>query len=239
MRYIYGPLKSRRLGNSLGVNLTPFKTCSFDCIYCQLGPTTNKTLLRKNFLPLKEIVREIEIWLEVNKNERTTLDYITLSGSGEPTLNSRISELIENIKQITDIPVAVITNASLLMQKKVRTQLLSADLIVPSLDAVTQSAFKKIDKPLKEIKLKEIIEGLKALRREFKGKIWLEVMVVKGINDNLTHIKKLKKVVEEINPDKIQINSPVRATSKKDVFSAQKKKLLKIKEILGRKAEVV
>ena len=141
MKYIYGPVKSRRLGSSLGITLTPYKICSFNCVYCQLGKTTEKTIERKEYIPVQEVINELNIWLQNNNLEAKNLNYITLSGSGEPTLNIKIDQLIAQIKKITAIPVAVITNASLLNIDLVRRELLSADVIVPSLDTTTQEIF--------------------------------------------------------------------------------------------------
>ena len=239
MKYIYGPLKSRRIGFSLGLSLTPYKICSFDCVYCQLGKTTVKTKARKDYVKSVEIIEELKSWLTHNPEEAKALNYITLSGSGEPTLNTNLEQLIQGIKKLTAVPVAVITNASLLADSEVRGELLKADLIVPSLDAVNPKAFQAIDRPHAEIDLQKIIEGLVNLRKEFRGKIWLEVMLVKGINDDLRHIKKLNDAIEAINPDKIQLNSPVRTTAEANIFAVDKAKLRKIKEILGDKAEII
>lgn len=239
MRYIYGPVKSRRLGFSLGLSLTPHKVCSFDCVYCQLGKTTEKTVQQKEYIKIEEIIDELKLWLTNNANELKTLNYITLSGSGEPTLNIKIGELIAEIKKISAIPVAVITNASLIADAAVRQALLIADLIVPSLDAVKPQTFENINRPVAGINVENIINSLINLRREFRGKIWLEVMLVKGINDDLRQIKKLKGVIDNINPDKIQLNSPVRTTAEPNVLPVEKNKLEKIKEILGDKAEII
>lgn len=239
MKYVFGPLKSRRLGNSLGINLTPHKICSFDCVYCQLGKTTLKTRERKEYVSLKDILGELKAWLENNSRELTKINYVTLSGSGEPTLNDKIGQLILEIKKLTSLPVAVLTNSSLLKSAVVRGEILAADLIVPSLDAVEKKVFLKIDRPQENIEIQEIIEGLIALRREFIGKIWLEVMLVRGINDDIRYIKKLKKITDLINPDKIQLNSPVRTTSEPGVLSVDMKKLKKIQEILGEKCEII
>jgi len=125
MTYIFGPVPSRRLGRSLGVDLVPFKTCTYDCIYCQLGRTTNKTAERREWVPLNEVLAELQDKLA------TKPDYITLSGSGEPTLYSRLDDLIDRIRSMTDVPVAVLTNGSLLWQKEVRRQLMDAHLVIP------------------------------------------------------------------------------------------------------------
>ena len=215
------------------------KTCSFDCVYCQLGKTIGRTLERKEYIPIQEIITELKNWLSANKKELDKLNYITLSGSGEPTLNTKIKELILQIKKLTTTPVAVITNASLLADPEIRKQIIEADLIVPSLDAVLEEAFKKVDRPLGNIKLSEIIEGLVALRKEFKGKIWIEVMLVKGLNDSQEHIDKLKQAIDKINPDKIQLNSPVRATAENNIFPVDKDRLEEIKKLFGSKCEII
>ena len=239
MKYIYGPVKSRRLGLSLGLSLTPQKTCSFNCVYCQLGKTTLTTCERREYIPMQEILEELRAWLENNSTVAGSLNFITLSGSGEPTLNLKIGELIREIKNISNSKAAVITNASLLRDASVREELRGADLIVPSLDAVTKAIFEKVNKPHPDIKIEEVIEGLAALRKEFRGQIWLEVMLVKGVNDDLRQIKKLKEVIDRINPDKVQLNSPVRTTAEENIFPVDKSKLKKIKEILGDKCEII
>lgn len=239
MKYLYGPIKSRRLGFSLGLNLTPYKTCSFDCVYCQLGKTSNLTVLRSEYVKISEILDELKEWLSNHQADISALDYITLSGSGEPTLNTKISDLINQLKRFSSTKIAVITNSSLLNDAALRREILGADLIVPSLDAVAQDLLVKVDRPHQDIKVDEIINGLISLRGEFKGKIWVEVMLVKGLNDDMRHIRKLKSVIDRINPDRIQINSPVRTTSDQGVFSVDKSKLKKIKDILGEKAEII
>jgi len=239
VKYIYGPVKSRRLGSSLGITLTPYKVCSFNCVYCQLGKSQDVTSERREYIPVQEILNELKLWLQNNSQEAKDLDYITLSGSGEPTLNIKIDLLIAEIKKITAVPVAVITNASLTNITAVRRALLAADLIVPSLDAVTPEIFTKIDQPKADLKIEGIINGLIELRKEFKGKIWLEVMLVKGINDDLAHIRKLKDIIDKINPDKIQLNSPVRSTAEENILAVDKKRLEKLKEILGENCEII
>jgi wyosine [tRNA(Phe)-imidazoG37] synthetase (radical SAM superfamily) len=239
MKYIYGPVKSRRLGLSLGITLTPYKICTFDCVYCQLGRTTVLTRERKEYISLGEILNELKLWLQNNSDAAKNLNYITLSGSGEPTLNIKIGQLISEIKKINPLPLAVITDSALLSDATVRQELLGADLIIPSLDAVTPEVFSKVDRPQQDIRIEAIIEGLVSLKKEFKGQIWLEVMLVKGINDDLRQIKKLKAVVDRINPHKIQLNSPVRTTAEPDIFAVDKNKLEKIKGILGEKCEII
>ncbi|MDD5506544.1 MAG: radical SAM protein, partial [Candidatus Omnitrophica bacterium] len=175
MRYIYGPVKSRRLGLSLGVSLTLHKTCNFDCLYCQLGRTPVKTQKRGEYIKAEDIIGEVKLWFENNPSQAAQLDFVTISGSGEPTLNIKIGELIQEIRKITPARLAVITNASLLSDAALRSELLGADLLVPSLDAVIPSVFERIDRPHPGIKIEDIKNGLVAFRKEFKGEIWLEV----------------------------------------------------------------
>ncbi len=239
MKYIYGPVNSRRLGFSLGISLTPYKVCSFDCVYCQLGKTTEKTTERKEYIDIKEILEEFKSWLAASHVKIKELNYITFSGMGEPTLNTQIGKLILEIRRLSAVPIAVITNSCFLSDPLLRKELINADLIVPSLDAATQGIFEKIDRPGKNINIESIIDGLIKLRKEYSGKFWLEVMLVKGINDDLEHINKLKEIIGRINPDKIQLNSPVRVTAEIDIVSVDRNKLEKIKEILGDKCEII
>ncbi|MDD4900463.1 MAG: radical SAM protein [Candidatus Omnitrophica bacterium] len=239
MKYIYGPVNSRRLGLSLGLSLTPCKVCSFDCLYCQLGKTTQVTLEKKDYIPVEEILEELKLWFFHNPAQAKELKFITFSGSGEPTLNIDIGKLIQEIKKIAPVAVAVITNASLLSDASVRQAILGADLIVPSLDAVTTPVFLKIDRPAPGIEIETVINGLIELRKEFKKEIWLEIMLVSGVNDDIRQIRKFVEVIEKIKPDKIQLNSPVRTTSEPDVLPVDQKKLERIKELLGEKCEIV
>ncbi|MBU4252905.1 MAG: radical SAM protein [Candidatus Omnitrophica bacterium] len=239
MQYIYGPIKSRRLGLSLGLSLSRDKICDLDCIYCQWGSVGKTVLERKEYAKADEIIRELKSWMQNNPRDAQELKFVTLSGLGEPTLNTCIGELIDQVKNITGSKIAVITNSTLLGDPTVRQGLLKADLIVPSLDAVDLKIFKQIDRPHAGIKLNEIIDGLVALRKEFHGQIWLEVMLIAGMNDGLGHIAELKKAILRINPDKIQLNSPVRSTAEQNVFPVEKGKLEQIREILGDKAEII
>jgi wyosine [tRNA(Phe)-imidazoG37] synthetase (radical SAM superfamily) len=239
MKYIYGPVQSRRLGFSLGLSLTPHKTCNFDCVYCQLGKTQQLTLARGDLIKVSEITQEVAVWLQNNPEQAKALNYITLSGSGEPTLNTGVGELIAWLKKNTLIPVCVITNGSTLADPAVRSELLAADLVVPSLDAATEPAFKAVNRPHADIKLEDIIAGLESFRKEYRGRIWLEIMFVKGKNDGAENIRQLTECIGRIHPDKIQLNSPVRCTAEPDALPLDEKKLLKIKEAFGDKAEIL
>lgn len=209
MKYLFGPVPSRRLGISLGVDLTPYKVCSFDCIYCQLGKTTNKTIKRKEYVPVKSVLAELKTFLEMGHK----IDYITLSGSGEPTLNSEMGWLIKEIKGLTDTPIAVLTNSSLLSNPKVRGELKQVDVVLPSLDAVSQSTFEQINRPHTKLSISDIMESLKKFTRHFQGEVWLEIMLVEGINDIDEELESMCIVLDMIDPKKIQLNTVVRPPS--------------------------
>lgn len=233
--HIYGPVPSRRLGFSLGIDIIPYKTCSLDCIYCQLCRNPNRSVQRKKYFTSAEMLSQIKEALDSDRR----IDYITFSGSGEPTLNAGIGKLIREIKKISKVPVAILTNSSLLSRASVRQELLASDLVVPSLDAVTQEIFTKINRPHPSIKVAEIIEGLKIFRLKFKGSIWLEIMLVKGINDSPAHLNKLKKVIEDIKPDKIQLNTVIRPPAEKFAHSLSYVELEKNKKNLGKNCEII
>ncbi len=224
MKYIFGPVVSRRLGVSLGLDIIPYKTCTLDCIYCECGKTTNKTIKRKPYVKAVDILKELKACLKKIKN----LDYITLAGSGEPTLNSEIGILINEIKQITDIPVVVLTNGTLLYQEKVRKDLLNADLIIPSLDGVQSGTFLKIDRPHKHLNISEIIKGLIQFRKIFKGLIWLEIFFVQDINDQEIEIEKMIDTINKIYPDKVQLNTIDRPPTESFAYPEEDKKLWNI-----------
>lgn len=248
MKYIFGPVPSRRLGISLGVDLVPYKTCTFNCIYCQLGRTTNQTLKRKEYVKAQDVLKELAQFFFHYQITRSPdhrppitdyLNYITLSGSGEPTLNSKIGEIISGIKKMTSIPVAVLTNGSLLYRKEVRDSLKKADLVIPSLDAASTKTFKKINRPIKSLGIEKIVKGLVDFRKEYGGKIWLEVMLVKGINDSKEEIKELKKVIAKIKPDRVQLNTVARPPCERFAKALNNKELERIKNLLGPPAEAI
>lgn len=238
MRYIYGPVQSRRLGWSLGVNPVLTKVCNFDCVYCQLKRTTVLTRERKKYVPEEEILEELKGFFK-NKPKDLKVDCITFSGSGEPTLHKSIGRLVRAVKALTHLSVALMTNSSTLADPCVRRDLQDVDIIVPSLDAVTQGVFEKIDRPVQGIKVQDIIRGLISFRRTFRGQIWLEIMVVKGINDSPEYFKKMKKIVDKINPDRIQLNSPVRIPAEGWVRPASQATLAKARKIFGNNCDIV
>ncbi len=234
-KYIYGPVPSRRLGFSLGVDLVPYKTCSFDCIYCQLGVTTNQTIERKEYVKRDNILPQVKEAISLNQK----IDYITLSGSGEPALNSAIGEIILGIKKLTKIPLAVLTNGSLLYDRTVRKELLPADLVIPSLDAADLETFNLVNRPHASLNFDEIILGLKDFRHEFKGKIWLEIMLIKGINASSQEIEHFKSIISEIGFDKVQLNTVIRPPTEKSISPLTPIELEKIKNAFGENCEII
>lgn len=233
--HVYGPVPSRRLGFSLGVDIIPFKTCSFSCIYCQLGRTPRKSVKRKAYFSSSEIISQILKKI----SSGLKIDCITFSGSGEPTLNTAIGKLIREIKKMTSIPVAVLTNSSLLALQSVRKALMAADLVAPSLDAASEEMLARVNRPHSSLKINRIIEGLVKFRREFKGLIWLEVMLVKGVNDSAFHLRKLKEAAARIKPDKVQLNTVVRPPAEKFARALSLKELEKIKKFFGKDCEII
>ena len=234
-KYLYGPVPSRRLGRSLGVDIVPFKVCTLDCVYCQLGRTSEKTIERREYVPVKAVLAELKERLA----QGVQADFITISGSGEPTLNSQLGELVDGIKKITDIHVAILTNGTLLYRQDVRADCAKADVVLPSLDAGDEQTFQEINRPHSGLSIEKLIEGLLAFRNEFAGEFALEVFFVKGLNTGTEQIAKIKAAIERIRPDKIQLNSAVRPTAEPGVKRLDAGKLQVIAEELGEKCEVV
>jgi wyosine [tRNA(Phe)-imidazoG37] synthetase (radical SAM superfamily) len=234
-RYIFGPVPSRRLGRSLGLDIVPAKVCSLDCIYCQVGRTTKKTIERKEYVPVQKVLDELKGRIE----KGLQADFITISGSGEPTLNSRLGFLIDEIKKITDIPVAILTNGTLLYRQDVRIECAKADVVLPSLDAADEQTFAKINRPHPDISIEKWVAGLIQFRKEYAGQVWLEVFIVDGVNTGDAEIAALKKAIERIGPDKVQLNTAVRPTAEPGVKRVSPAALLKIARLIGPNCEVI
>lgn len=227
-KHLFGPVPSRRLGISLGVDLVPHKVCSLNCVYCECGKTTNLTLSREEYVSASEVQKELLQYFRENPKP----DYITFSGAGEPTLNSKIGDVLNFIKENwPDVPVALLTNGSLLSDPQLRKEILSADIVLPSLDAVSNKVFQKIDRPHHNLNTSEHIQGLIDFRSEFKGEIWLEVMILPGYNDDKKELLLLKEALKKINPERIQINTLDRPGTVKDLRVASGKKLQEIVDL--------
>lgn len=232
MKYVFGPVASRRLGMSLGLDILPPKTCSMDCVYCECGKTTRKSLKRKPYIPAEEVLSELKGFLSSNMK----IDYITFSGSGEPTLNSDIGKMILGIKKMTSIPVCVLTNSMYLHDEQVRHDIKEADLIVPSLDAASERMFRKIDRPPARTKVEEIITSLESFRKIYDGQIWLEILFVDGFNTKEKEVLLLKDAVARIKPDRVQLNTVDRPPLYDWVKPASRETLEHIKLLIGHPA---
>jgi len=228
-KHLFGPVPSRRLGISLGVDLVPHKVCSMNCIYCEVGKTTNLTNQRADYIPLDEIMKELKAYLQA----KPELDYITFSGAGEPLLNSGIGQIINFIKgNYPQYKLALITNSTLLTQPEVRAEIRQVDLILPSLDAASQPVFQRINRGSAELKIAEIITGLKAFQAEFSGKMWLEVFLLPGVNDTLNELKRLKAAITEIAPDEVQLNTLDRPGTEPGLEAISQSRMQEIAEFL-------
>jgi len=234
-KYLYGPVPSRRLGLSCGIDIVPLKICTMDCIYCQLGKTAQTTIERKDYIPIEPVLAELKEALA----EGLEADYITIAGSGEPTLNSRLGELIDGIKKLTNIPIAILTNGTLLSRAEVRADCSKADVVMPSLDAGDEQTFQRINRPYHVISVEKLISGLCAFRKEFSGQIWLEVFFVEGINTGTEQIARIKEAIKLINPDRVHLNTAVRPTADPNIARLSAEKLQEIANRLGPKCEVV
>ncbi len=234
-RYVFGPVHSRRMGYSLGIDPIPRKTCSMDCIYCEVGPTDRWTMERREWVPVEDILDEVARKLA----ERHRIDVITFSGSGEPVLHSGLGRIIDGIRRLTDLPIAILTNSSHLHDPAVRADLCRTDIIVPSLDAASPEVFERINHPHRKLRLEDIIAGLTALRREFKGRIWLEMLFVEGLNDTDEEVRRLAEVAARVEPDRIDLNTVARPPAYEGVRGVSRERLEAIREMLGPKARIV
>lgn len=235
-RYLFGPVPSRRLGISLGIDLVPHKTCSFNCIYCECGQTTDLTCERREYVPTNRVIAELDDFLATAPD----LDYVTFAGSGEPTLHSGIGEIISFIKdRYPRYRVAVLTNSALFTDPDVRAALMRADLVVPSLDAVSEEVFVKINRPSPGITAGQVLEGLLDFAREYTGEVWLEIFIVPGVNDTDKELRLLKDAVIAIEPDRVQVNTLDRPGAEDWVRPASPEAIERIAAMLGGNAGAI
>lgn len=223
MENIFGPVPSRRLGRSLGVDVIPPKTCSYDCVYCESGRTTHLTVKRADFVEPDQVLQQLENYFQQHPGGA---EVITFSSAGEPTLYKPLGTLLRAIKKrFSDLPLVVLTNGSLLWQAEVRADLMAADRVVPSLDAATPEVLQRINVPHPSLELGRILEGIKAFRRDYKGQFYLEVLMVAGCNDNPKHLAVLRKEIEALNADQIELNTVVRPPPQPDVLGLTEQEL--------------
>ena len=232
---MYGPVPSRRLGRSLGVDLVPFKTCSFNCVYCQLGPTASTTVERRAYVPADELVADVRDALAAG----AAPDYVTLGGSGEPTLHDGLGDVARRVKRLSDVPVALLTNGALFFRPDVRRDAARADVVLPSLDAPNAELFARINRPHESLSFERYVDGLAQFRGEYTGQIWLEVFVLEGINDGDEHMAEFRRHLARIRPDKVHLNTAVRPTAESGLRAVSPEALARLCEALGPRASVV
>ncbi len=234
-KYLFGPVPSRRLGRSLGVDLTQFKTCTLDCIFCQLGRTTHKTLDRKEYVPAAHVEAELEAWI----NEGGKADHITLAGSGEPTLHTRFGDILRFVRDRTDIPTALLSNGTLFWKPEVRKAATQADVVKLSLSAWDQFSFDHINRPHPSLKFESIIDGYRAFRNDFQGKLWIEVFLIWGTNSIQADVEKIAAIAAAIGPDEIHLNTAVRPPAEEFAYALPREKMEALTELFRPRAKVI
>ncbi len=234
-KYLFGPVPSRRFGRSLGVDLTPYKTCSQDCVFCQLGRTTHKTVRRKEYAPLDSVLEEISEWLSTDGDA----DYITLSGSGEPTLHARFGQVLEFIRSNSRLPAVLLTNGSLFHLPEVRHEARHADIVKVSLSAWDHASYVWVNRPHPDLRFDQIVDGQKAFRDEFRGKIWMEVFLVAGMNSSSADVVRISRLAEKIRPDRIHLNTAARPPAEEFAAPLGREELVLLTQIFHPAAEVI
>ena len=234
-QHVYGPVSSRRLGRSLGVDLVPFKVCSFNCTYCQLGRTTTLTCERREYVPVTAVLDDLAKALASGPLP----DYVTLSGSGEPTLHSRLGDIAKAIRDLTDRPIAVLTNGSLFFDKDVREACALADVVLPTLAAHDEAGYQRIHRPCPGLTLAGQVGGLKAFRAEHETPMWIELFVLEGVNATDADRDAFARLIDEIDPDRVQLNTVVRPASEPSARAVAPEKLEQWARALGPRAEVI
>ena len=237
MKYVFGPVPSRRLGQSLGIDPIPQKTCNWNCVYCQLGRSTPITNERREYIPGDAILAEVDEALQ--SHAPGEIDWVTFVGSGEPTLHSKLGNMIRQVKAQTSIPVAVITNGALLYLPEVRADLLGANAVLPTLDAGSADLYRQINRPWPELTFERLVNGLIAFRTEYTGNLWAEVMLIRGLNDSEEALQELAVVLARIKPDQVHLSLPVRPPAESWVQPTDEDGLLHAQAILGDVAQVL
>lgn len=229
LKYVFGPVPSRRLGRSLGISPILDNTCNHTCVYCQLGRTRHMTNKRQEFFPLEEILEEFRHYTA----QSDAYDVVSVVGEGEPSLYSRLGELLKGLKQLTDKPVAVITNGALMYDPQVRAELMEADIVLPSLDAVDADMYHRIDRPYGRLDFEAGLEGLITFSKEYKGELWLEIMLVDGMNTDEASLQAFAEIIRKIRTDRIYVNTPVRPPAEADIAPASHEAIQRACELMG------
>ncbi|MBN1106510.1 MAG: radical SAM protein [Deltaproteobacteria bacterium] len=234
-RYLFGPVPSRRFGRSLGVDLTPYKTCNQDCVFCQLGKTTNLTLSRGEYVPIREVKAELEDWLRADGEA----DYITLSGSGEPTLHSRFGEVLDFIRSSCRIPAVLLTNGAMLDLKEVQEAACCANVVKASLSAWDQTSYQWVNRPHPGLDFRRVVEGQKAFRDRFRGDLWIEVFLIPGVNSMPADVRAIAALTEQIRPNRIHLNTAVRPAAEDFVSPLSRERVQSLAHLFHPAAEVI
>lgn len=237
IKYVYGPVPSRRLGQSLGIDPLPLKTCNWNCVYCQLGRTRPLVNERKDYAPPQEILFQVQEALAAH--EPGEIDWVTFVGSGEPLLHASLGWLMRQVKALTDLPLAVITNGSLLYLLQVREALAVADAVLPSLDAGTARLYRQINRAHPRATFERLLEGLIAFRHGYGGKLWIDVMLVRGLNDSEEALRDIAAALRRVQPDQVHINLPTRPPAETWVQPPDEEGLMRATAILGDIAHIV
>ena len=231
MNYVYGPVPSRRLGQSLGIDPIPLKTCNWNCVYCQLGRSRPVVNRREDYFPPEAILEEVKQALTAH--EEGEIDWITFVGSGEPTLHASLGWMIRQVKTITELPVGLITNGALLYRPEVREELAAADAVMPSLDAGSPDLYRKINRPHPEFTFERLLNGLTSFRDVYDGHLWVEVMLIHGLNDTEAALRDIAAALRQIRPDQVHITQPTRPPVETWVQPPGQEGLLRARAILG------
>jgi wyosine [tRNA(Phe)-imidazoG37] synthetase (radical SAM superfamily) len=234
-RYLFGPVPSRRLGRSLGIDLIPPKTCTFDCLFCQVGATSFKSITRKEYVPLADVIKEIDNWI-VNDNNA---DCMTLAGSGEPTLHTGFGDVLEHVKKSTSLRTVLLTNSSMMHLPEVRDAAAGAHIVKVSLSAWDQESFQNINRPHPDLRFDAIVDGLISFRPIFKGKLWLEVFTMQGINDTEEAMIRIAAIAKRIKPDCIHLNTVVRPPADDTAKPVSVDVLQGFSELFSPEAEII
>ena len=232
--YIFGPVQSRRLGRSLGIDLIPAKTCSYNCLYCQLGVTSALTLDRRAYVPVDAVRRELEGWWSAGGRA----DVVTLAGSGEPTLHTGFGEVLRVIRQVTGMPSVLLSNGSLFHLPEVRRDAMEADVVKVTLSAWDEPSFRRLHRPHQDLSFAAMWEGEQQFREEYKGQLWVEVFIVPGVNDSDDAARALAGVVAALRPDRVQLNTAVRAPAEEGVQAASSDRLRALAAYFKPEAEI-
>jgi wyosine [tRNA(Phe)-imidazoG37] synthetase (radical SAM superfamily) len=232
--HVFGPIPSRRLGRSLGVDLIPPKTCTFDCLYCQVGRTTCKAIDPISYVLPEEVLPQIKA-----KLREASPDAVTLAGSGEPTLHAQLGRIIHEIRRFSSVRVVLLTNGSLFWREEVLQGALEAHIIMPTLSTAFQTTFERIHRPYPSLTLEMAVTGLMRLREAYGGEYALEVMLLAGMNDSEEELDALRPLIRRLSPDKIQLNTVARPPADLTAMALDRNRLEEIKDFLGDTAEIV